>query len=360
MFTELVKLVPVLDKLSLEAMFKTLGKRFGDVAKTFGRGITNVMKLSAIGVAARAFQILMNPLEKAEEILEKLTEKSGSAQDSAEELGTDPGKLLRLQTLGEAKGVSAEQMRTLLGKFQAELAKEQVKAPGEEKGVLRDFVKETDTVDAFFKFVQSLSKMQDKSQQVVIQGDIFGEKLRGKTSQFFNMPTEEIESLLARIPSVADFSEAVKRGDQIGDVKDITDALRNANDFIKKSTIATEGMVKDIDASKQRDLDRENDNLKEFDKLKTASIATQELTAKFDKFVTEFMKEVAPRLVDGVGILEDWFKDAMPYLQSLQKMVTESITGIITGIKDLSASVNRGIEAFKGSSLNRLFKGWGN
>lgn len=330
MFSEVVKLVPQIDRARLNSMFSTLSRRFGQVAKRFGQGMKNALKLAPLFAVTGAFLTkLLNPLQKAEEVIDRILNKGSSATVDAKDLGTDPGRLLRLQALAQAKGVDPETLKTLLGRFQAALAKEQevVRAPAEirrqieaasdprEKqalrarlaqaedelakgGRLRQFVDEKDAAEAFFKFIQSVGKLE-KSQQVVIQTEMFGERLRGRAADLFNS-VDEFSGILARLPSAEKFAEAAKRADALSSQRDLLAVVRESEDFIGKSGLVNESQILQRDQTQRRELERENMLLRNYSSLKAADDAIDSFTKTLEKAVITISKELLPPLVQGI------------------------------------------------------------
>ncbi len=368
MFSEVIKLVPSIDRASLGRMFQTLNQRFASVAQKFANGLKNALKfggLASIGIGL--VSRLLNPLEKAEEVIDRIISKGDDAVTNAEEFQSDPGKLLRLEALAATKGLDADTLRQLLGKFQGALAKEQeaaaapgrleqklkgetdpakrkvlerelvgAKATAAQGGLLHEFIGETDTADAFFKFIQSVQKL-DKSQQTVVQSEIFGEKVRGKASEFFN--AKDFSEILSQLPGSKALGDAAVKSGAVADKKDLLAAIRNAEDFVKKSSLVKESQVEAIDKSERIKLRGEDEQLKRFDTLMTSSIAIQELTHKFDAFVTDFINNVAPQLVTGVNTISKVASEFLPSFKETKTFVTESFDTVVEGLAEMSVGI---------------------
>lgn len=358
MFSEIVKFMLQVDRAGLNRMFQTLNQRFASVAKKFGEGMKNAMKFGGIiGIAGSLIARLLNPLQKAEELIDRIISKGDDAVTNAEEFGTDPGKLLRLEAVAASKGVDSQTLRQLLGKFQSALAGEQeiqaaperlrkeleTAAPEERQGLLvqiaaaektaakggllNEFVGETDMADAFFKFIQSIQGL-DKSRQTVVQNQIFGEKVRGKAAELFN--SKDFAEILAKLPSSEALGTAAVKSGKVADEKDLLTAIRESEDFINKSKLVDESQVQAIDQSERKKNQADDETLKRFDSLKSSSIAIQELTHKFDKFATDFITTVAPQLVNGVNNVSKFAEEFLPSFQELKGVVT---TGIDLGLE---------------------------
>lgn len=319
MFSEVVKLQPQIDRARLSRMFTDLNTRFAGVAKRFGQGMRNALRFGGAGgiagLAAGLLTKLLNPLKKAEEALERILKMGDDAVTNAEDLGTTPGKLLRLQALGAAKGLSPEELNRLLLQFQSALADEQEQAksfkaqqealPAEQRvardpdaGLLREFVDETDIADAFFEFIQSLQHL-DKSRQVTVQNEVFGEKMRGKAREFFN--AKDFAGLLADLPSDQALDEAANKAGALADTKDRLDAIRGLEDIVTKAKLIGESQVKAQDRNARRELGYENDALVNFDQLKAADDAMESLIKKVEKAITKLTVEFIPPFVEAVN-----------------------------------------------------------
>jgi hypothetical protein len=302
MFSEVLKFVPKMDRARLNTMVRDLSSRLASVTKRFGQGLKGAMRfgpLLAIGGAIAAK--ILDPLKKAEEIVDRLLAKGDDAVTFAEEFGSNPGALLRLEALGQAKGLDPNELRTLLLKFQSALATEQEAAKkGEDAGTLREFVGETDIAEAFFKFIQSMQAL-DASQRTVVQGEIFGEKIRGKASELFN--AKDFAEILAKLPSVEALETAARRTGALSDQKDLLTSIRESEAFVNQSNLTTTNMIKAFDAGKQKEIAAETEDLKRFQALKDIANATGELTNMFNSFVTDFMTITAPALIEGIKLL---------------------------------------------------------
>lgn len=335
MFTEFLKIKPQIDRAALSRMVADLSSRFAKVAKSFGGGLKTALKAAPFLAVAGAFAAkLLNPLEKAQGILEKLLGEGDDAVTFAEEFGTDPGKLLQLQAVAATKGLDTDTLRQLMLKFQGALAEEQERAkdPTQAAGTLREFVDETDTADAFFKFIKSLQAI-DKSRAVVVQQEVFGEKVRGKASEFVN--AKDLDQIFSQLPSAKAFREAAERSGALSDRNDLLKSIRNSQDFVTKAGLATDNMVDQIDKSERQALVAEQEQIRKFESLAETSIAIGELTNKFDKFTTELMTNAMPVLVEGVGKLSQFASFIQPIISEYTPVLVAGVQKVGDGITAL-------------------------
>ncbi len=366
MFSEVVKLVPQVDQGALRRMFATLNQRFSSVASKFGTGLKRALQLTPLGIITGAFlSKLLNPLQKAEEILDRILKKGNDATSNAEEFNTTPGKLLRLDAVAQAKGLDADTLHLLLGRFQLSLAKEQeqVKLENEKKspanpGILRQFVGDKDVVESFFSFIQSVAAIKDKSRQTVVQTDVFGERIRGKATEFFNTPN--FADILGKLPTTEAFDTAAKKTGDLNDKQELLTAIRESQDFIQKSKLVDESQINAIDKSKRVDNQAENESLKRFDSLKTSAIAVQELTEKFDKFTTDFVTNVAPALTEGIQALSDGVGVLTPLVSDAKDLLSTGFDSMVQGLASLTTFAQNTWSEFKTSRIYKFLGGSSN
>jgi uncharacterized protein YoxC len=343
-FGDIVKITPQIDRAALGRMIKDLNTRFMGVAKNFGQGLKNAFKFGGVvSLVSGLLSKLLNPLEKAEELINRVTNKGDDAVTSADEFQSDPGKLLRLEALAAAKGLAPETLRQLLGKFQSKLAEEKDAAAaaitnGTEapKGRLNNFLGETDIAEGFFKFIQSLQKLEP-AQRTVIQNEVFGEKIRGRASELFN--ATDFEDVLKQLPSVEALSQAAKRAGSLADLRDLLGAKRDAEDFINKTGLVNESQIQALDQGERNKNRADDETLKRFDALKTSSIAIQELTHKFDMFVTDLSTNILPKVVKGVEGVTRLADEFLPSFTQMKESVSEGMDTLVEGLADVTAGV---------------------
>lgn len=362
MISEIVKLVPEADRAALNKMFSTLSSRFSQIAKMFGKGLKVAMTAAPfLAIGGAILSKLLNPLQESEEIIDRILQKTGDTEDTAEDLGTTAGNLLRLGFLGEAKGVDADTMKQLLTKFQGALVEERLAAqdPTKQAGTLREFIGEQDSSKAFFNFLQALNNrdLVDRDTAIAAQSEIFGEKLRGRTAQFFNAKPEELQMILDRLPSAGTLQSAFDKAAPVADQNDLLKASRNADDLVTKMNLMDPGKVLGLDASDRQKMRAQNEGLARFDSLKTSSIAIQELTHKIDQYATKLINEGAPLFLKAVQNLEIAITALTPYLDAFKAELYVWYNGISTTVGNIKKAMDQYWIDFKASRLFRLFGG---
>jgi len=370
LFSEILKFKPTLDRAALNSMYRNLTQRFTSVAKRFGQGLRNAMKIGGLfAVTGAILNKLLNPLKNAEEIIDRLLLKGDDAVTNAGEFESDPGKLLRLEALARAKGLDADTLRNLIGKFQGALAEEKLLVEKEKDmtpeqraksapGRLRGFVGETDMAEGFFKFIQSLQAV-DPATRVSVQNEVFGERIRGRASEFFN--AKDFEDVLKKLPSAEILADAARKLGALSDKRDLQTAIREAEDLPTKAGLVTGKMVNDIDAAARQKNLADNETLLRFDSLKSTSIAVQELTHKFDKMTTSLLSDLMPKVVDAVNGLTKLAEAFAPKFEAFKEFIDDKANKTIDAVSQFSFKVETMWLEFKSSRLykfgSKLFGG---
>ena len=291
MFKEILKIIPSLSNGDLNKMERSLGSRFGRIAKKFGKGLTSSLMGGGIaGLALGLIDKLLNPLKEVQESIDRTLKQGDDIMSNAEQFGTSAGKLFKLSKLAQAKGVDQDQLFMLLQKFQVAVAEAQ--ADPNKATSVRQFVGQKDTADAFFGFVQGLQKLT-KEQQLIVQQEIFGEKQIGKIAEFFNA-APDFGKLMKQIglKSPATYDQAAKNLGGLDDMAEIFKAGREANDFVTKGSRITEDMIVAREAQIRAELQKENDRLGSYHALMKMERDVAAVMALVEKGYAELLKVV--------------------------------------------------------------------
>lgn len=320
MISEILKIIPKLDSSALAKMEKDLGSRFGRVAKKFGQSIGNLFKGGGIAGAALALiDKILNPLKEVQEAMDRTLASSGDLVDNAGQFGTTAGRLFKLQQLAKSKGLDEDALYTLIQKFQTSVAEAQ-NDPNKPSAV-RNFTGYTDMATGFFDFIQSLQKLE-KSQQIAVQQEVFGEKQILKMAGFLQTNFAEQTKLIGAM-SGDKYTKALEKLDGLGDLADVLEARRTLNDRLDKAAVMNEGMIRAKDKAERQNLERENSRIKAYENL-------QAITQTVDKIM---------------GLIEE----GLNQLGSLIKWITPTVNRLVDAVEKFSKGpVARGIMKFFG------------
>lgn len=333
MWTEYLKLKPVLDSTSLKTMVNRLNSRFTKVAKRFGRGLKNVLKSGAIiGSVSAIADKLLNPLKETQAVFDRILQNSDSLATNAKLFETSAGRLFKLQEIGRAAGIQPELMFQLLQKFQLMLARtREEQAQGKQVTTpLAEFTDETDMAEAFFKYIQSI-KQASADVRTLANARIFGDELPLRAAELFQIDPQKILKDINALDA-SDYDASI---DKIATLSDLTDKLaakRNLEDMINKANVVNEGMVLGNDRTQRQLLQQENIRLKSYESLKSAEESVQKITNSVEQGFT-FLYTKIPFVID----LGERF------LTGLRKIGEDMVTikGVIQKIGD--SKIVRGI-----------------
>jgi hypothetical protein len=274
MFKEVLFLQPKLSPSDLNAMDRQLSSRFASISKKFGKGLVGV--LAGGGIAGAALGIvdkLLNPLKETQDAIDRTLKHSDDLVTNAKQFGTTAGKLFKLQLLAKSTGLDEGSLDVLITKFQGAVA--EAKADPNKETSVRNFVGKEDTAEAFFQFIQSLQKMT-KSQQILVQNEVFGEKQILRMNDFLQTDFADQTKKLGG-PTSAQLTPGLNKLNDLNDQKDLLTARREQEDVFKKAGIINEGMIKAQDEALKRADKLENDQIKSYQDLAAISAASNEL-----------------------------------------------------------------------------------
>lgn len=296
MFSEILKVIPKLDGAALAGMERSLSGRFASVAKKFGGGLKNAIFGGFIAtVAIKVLDKILNPLKEVQENLEKLLGQADDLNTFAKQFGTTSGKLFNLQTLAAAKGVSAEDLRVMLLKFQGAIT--DAKANPGVASPVSGFVNETDLADAFFKFIQNMQKLTD-AQKNFVQQAVFGEKQILKMSEFVN--EKDFAGLMQRLklqdPTLV--TMLVNEKSKISDKNQELSAVRNAEGFLEGISKVRPGMVTSTDVQERLRISKENDALGSYQNIAKVATGIDRIEAQVEKGALAILNNL-PALING-------------------------------------------------------------
>lgn len=301
MFSAIMKIIPRLETADLEKLEKSLNSRFKKIAKGFGKGLVAALTGGGVVGAGLAFlDKILNPLKEVQESIQKTLETADNVTAQAGQFNTTPGNLFRLQTFAQAKGIDAASLTELMVKFQGAVA-EAKKKPGELTAV-SNFTDKQDQAEAFFEFIQALQKL-DKTRQVLVQQEVFGEKKIGKMSEFLQTDFKFLSTQIGG-PSAQQLTMSLEKLGTLEDMQSILRARRSIKDIETKSNLIGPKTISDISKGEQADLDRENKRLGSFDDLKKISLATDKLVKMFEDGYLKYspiLAQYLPMILNQIG-----------------------------------------------------------
>lgn len=315
MFKEILKIIPQVENRDLKKMERSLGRRFGRIAKKFGKTLTAVLtKGSLVGLGLSLINKIVNPLQAVQESIDKILKQGDDLVTYAQTFNTTAGKLAKLTAFGEATGLDRDFLFQLLSKFQVRLA--ETEADPNLRSPLREFVGRKDTADAFFDFVQNLKNL-DPGDSALAQKLVFGDDALIRAADFIQSDLGAINDQFFKGIKSEDVTAAARRAEGLSNLQAGFTARRNIDDLLAKSRIINEGVIKDQDRREKLNLQREQERIKSYESISLISetstkilniiekgfLALTDLVTKVTN-LTEIAKKLAPSSVfRGIGNL---------------------------------------------------------
>jgi hypothetical protein len=196
-FTEILKIKPVMDDSSAKQMEMSLHSRFTRVARRFGSGLKSVMKGTILGISLGLLNKILNPIEAIEEKIKTLLGHGMETRELAERLGAQTGEVEQLRNVAASMNVAPDKFNEILLQFAQgiEKARDELANPFQEKSAstlaLAEYAKETNLVKSFKAFATSLQK--------TAAGDATYQPITAKASELIakkQLSPEEINALV--------------------------------------------------------------------------------------------------------------------------------------------------------------------
>lgn len=250
MFTEVLKIKPQLDNSDVTKMERTLSRRFGRVAKTFGKGIQTAVKGSILGIGLSLLNRLMNPIAELEERIKNLLDMGKDVDERAAQLGATPGELLRLEAAAEREGISPDQLQSVLSSYQSaiETARREILAGGELSPAsqsLREFAMDENAVESFQRFLSGL-RIASPEARAAAERDVLGGTQRGAMRRLIENGLD-----FSGAASAEDLSEAVSRAAALSRQQRLQERLNQQSQLMQGAGVVSPDIVSAMTARAQ-------------------------------------------------------------------------------------------------------------
>lgn len=320
MFSEVLKIIPKLDPKDLNKMQQLLQARFTKIAKGFGKGLLNVIKGAGIaGLALSLIDKLLNPLKETQEAIDRMLKSSDDIATNANQFNTSTGRLFKLVQLAKATGLDQDNLFQLITKFQTAVA--EARANPSQPSAVRNYVDQEDTAQAFFEFIQALQSME-KNQQVLVQQSVFGEKQILRMADFLqtDFARKFGEVGLDKVSSQK-LTQSIEKMANLNDLADALEARRETQDVLTKSGVITESMIRARDKSAKIALERENQQIANYNNLAAISQTTDKIMGLVEQ---------------GIGLLGGLINKLVPAVDKIVMAVDKFMkTPMVRGVKSL-------------------------
>ncbi len=327
MFTEVLRIKPVLDESTAKQMETSLSSRFARVAGRFGSGLKSIVKGTVLGISLGLLNRLLNPIEALEEKIKGLLGHGGDVKDLSERLGTSSGNVEQARAVASSFNVSPEQFKEVILKFSdaIEKADEEIKNRVSEASastlVVGQFAAEKDRLKSFQKFIELLKKTEagdgndvsltthgariineslinkkpipEEERQKLIQSgdirrrtgletshqlqkDVLGAQQFGDLSKFIHSDFSATAKQL-KLPTPEKLGEASDKVASLREKQAVLDTKTQTKDFILSANNLNENMIRFLNLANQEKDERLRKDLNSFEILKKAAISIDEM-----------------------------------------------------------------------------------
>jgi hypothetical protein len=277
-FTEVLRIKPVLDKGASAVMEQSLSARFSRVAKRFGVGLKSIVKGTAFGIGLSLLAQLLNPLENLEKRIKELLEEGGDLGDLADRLHTGTGQLKQTEVLAQSVGLKKEDFKSMVEAFAkaVETARTEAATPqgiqSENATVVQKFLGEKDLLQGFYGFITALKtaspEVRRKSENAV-----FGEQQFGASRRFIELDQEKQSAKLGLADTMT-FGAASRKVTELARMQAALEAKNQANDFILSAEKMSGDTIRRLEAKDERE---RADTRKQFDNFSILTDAAANL-----------------------------------------------------------------------------------
>jgi len=300
-FTEVLRIKPVLDPAGAAQMEANLGGRFRRLSTSFGRGLKGAIKGSFLGISLGLLARFLNPLEKLEDKIRKLLDEAKTQGDLADEFNTSPGKLRAIQDVAGTLGVTPDSLKETLNKYaqQIEKAREELADPtaklSDSTRALKNFANDKDLAESFLQFAQSLKTtgqsdkgvgqvytktgVRDRTAQETREAQeraVFGETLKGQQKRLID--ANYADAFKKQPAGVAKLDEAYKNlGEREQQDRNLR-INRETADFLKSSKQITPTVVTSLSDAEQKKIKKDQEDMKYFNDFRRAQDAMDRVT----------------------------------------------------------------------------------
>lgn len=370
MFTEILKIIPRLDRAALAVMESQLTKRFMRVATRFGKGMEKVMKGNLLFLSLGFITQLLNPLEKIHDKIKDMLGQGSDLDEIAAKFDTTPGAIKRLESVAESIGLAPDRLRDMMSKYAdaVEAARKELADPTAQKSdatrAVSEYVNDKDMAQSFFKFLQglraqgqrgtieesavagmSLERARQEGAIRTVTGEkqrerseeaVFGEATYGAARRFIDADFQKaFERIGVRLEDFHSSGSALDKTLQNlivqADRQRATQTKNELNDFTLTGSKITPKVIDDMEAAAERERKRDRSQFDSIAELQKATknideikVVLQDLQQKAIEglgFVSGFIPEIRTFF----GEVKGWFETTIPEVKRQVMSVKESI-----------------------------------
>lgn len=328
----------------LNSRFAKVAKNYGDEMRKQNEKVTNSfgshmklalgkLKVGWIALAGAVASVLTNPFDEVDAKLNELLNKFDNISTRAKQWGVDPTRYWLLNQVGRIAGVPEGGIENALLRIADRL--EQART-GEDP-TLKNYLKENDIIDVFYKLAQTWNQM-NPTERGASMGDILGTR---QANVFAELVQSDWNKLAQTAMAGYDWGDLGKSIEKLADLEEQqkiqraqleTRELMSGSAMISRSTIQSQLSV---ELAKQRNA---IDKLANYATFASTEATTLNIKNSVDE-IKKDINDIATRFADYVGIngQEGRDRSALRFQERMKK----------AGLMDENGNIKKGLDVFK-------------
>ena len=303
-----------------QRMENELNSRFANVAKKFGTNLKNTLITSlkvgaTAGLAGVVGLVATNPYEKTNEDKNRILNFADEIATRAAQFGITTKQMTKLTFLANSVGADVE---TAMQIFSSRLQEARDFQAGDttKSATLSKYVGK-DIGQAFYEFLKTASN-KPAVERLAFVGQVFSDKMQNKLAELVQ---QDIDKRLKELENRFGYQRTGKAVDILAQREDLQNKLeqkRLGEELVRKMKVITVGTIQTEDAVLRAKLNREVQNLSQFEIYARQAALQEELLKSVDAMRARLMDTLFPLLEKLVGYFEklidilikaiDWLK----------------------------------------------------
>jgi hypothetical protein len=318
----ILKVQPMLDNSKLKQMETTLSRRFSNVARKFGSGLKNALRLGLTGGAIGASfallsNALLNPLREADEKINAILAKAGDIKTRAAQFGINEADYFAFQASAASKGIDEGSLITILTRMQTMIGEARA---GKENALIQ-YKDESNMVKVFIGVSKALQKITDNEKRVKIEAEIFGGKAVGRLENFIMSDIEANTWKLTKGYIKNKVNQELRRQAQLEQEQQFMATRRAVDEQINTGKKTNFQAIKQQDEAARLDNRRTAGNIERYKYLAGINNKLQELQISIAEDLTQLLDKEKREQAVKAGV--DMATNPKEMLNELQKVNKE-------------------------------------
>lgn len=322
-----IQINPQVSPTDGQRMENELNSRFANVAKKFGthlkNSLTTSLKIGAgAGLAGIVGMVATNPFEKVKEDLKNILTEADDIATQAQQFGITTEKMTILTSLAGSVGADITQALQI---FSSKLQEARDFQAGDKtKSPFLSAYLGKDIGRAFYEFLKTASNLP-AIEKGAFMGKVFSDKMQIKLAELVQQDIDKRIKILEGKFGYKKTAKSINILAELEDQQSILRQKRRAEEFVRKSKVITKGTVNIEDAVERAKLNREVQNLSQFEIYARQAALQEEMLKSLDEIRAKLMDTLFPLLEKLVGFIEKLIELAIQAIDWLRKIAKKTL-----------------------------------